>query len=77
MAELGDDRREAQVVGAEVMAPLADAVRLVDDEQRQRAAAEGGPEGRRGEALGRREDDRGPAVADRLERRAVALAVAA
>ena len=38
MAERGDRLAEAQVVGAEVVAPLADAVRLVDDEQRDAGA---------------------------------------
>ena len=47
--ERGDRVVQAQVVGAEVVAPLGDAVGLVDDEQRDRAAARG-PRGRRREA---------------------------
>ena len=34
MAELGDDSAEREIGGTEVVAPLADAVRLVDDEER-------------------------------------------
>ena len=49
---------EAQVVRAEVVAPLGHAVRLVDDEQRDVALRDRAAERGRGEALGRGEDDR-------------------
>ena len=44
---------EAEVVGAEVVAPLRDAVRLVDDEQPDAGRAQRLGEARRGEALRR------------------------
>ncbi len=43
---------QAQVVGAEVVAPLGHAVGLVDDEQRDRTLRERVAEGARGKALG-------------------------
>jgi len=52
-----DDLAQAQVVGPEVVSPLGDAVRLVDDEQRDNAARERGAERRGGKALGRGEDE--------------------
>ncbi len=77
VAELGDHRRQAQVVRAEIVAPLADAVGLVDDEQRERPVPQRGPERPAREALRRGEDDLGAAVADLAERIAVGRAVAA
>jgi hypothetical protein len=52
-------------------------VRLVDDEERDRAARERRPEGLRGEALGRGEADRRRPFADLLERCAVGFPVPA
>jgi hypothetical protein len=77
VAKLGDDCGQAETVREEVVAPLADVVRLVDDEERELTATHGGAEGARREALGRGEADGRPAVADGLERRPVRLAVAA
>jgi hypothetical protein len=48
---------QAQVVGAEVVAPLGNAVRLVDDEQRDLALCERRAKGPGREALGRGEDE--------------------
>ena len=55
-AERGDRVVQAQVVGAEVVAPLGHAVGLVDDEQPTRRPP-APSEGARGEALGRREHE--------------------
>ena len=74
VAELGDDRREPQIVGAEVVTPLRDAVRLVDDEQVQLALRERGPERGGREPLGCGERDRRRAVPNGLDRRLVVLA---
>ena len=52
---------EGEVVGTEVVAPLRDAVRLVDDEQADVGLRDCAQEARRGEALGR--DVEHPAVA--------------
>ena len=52
-AELACARRELQIVGAEVVAPLRDAVRLVDREQRDLRLAELREEALVVEALGR------------------------
>ena len=46
-------QRQLQVLGAEVVAPLRHAVRLVDGEQRDARAAEEVEAARRGQALGR------------------------
>ena len=69
VAELADDRGEAQVVGAEVVAPLGHAVRLVDDEQRDRRAARSrcGRRSRRS-ARARRRRPCACAAADAVER---------
>ena len=48
---------EAQVVGPEVVAPLAQAVRLVDREERDLAPVDGGAEASVAEALGRDEHE--------------------
>jgi hypothetical protein len=62
---------EAEVVGAEVVAPLRDAVRLVDDEEPDPRAADLLEERRRREAL-RRDVEQAVLAADRaLDRRAV------
>ena len=74
VAELLDDRREAQVVRAEVVAPLGHAVRLVHDEQRERAGRDRLPEGGAGEPLGRGERDLGVPVADVAQRGLIVLA---
>ena len=52
-AQLGSDTREAPVVGPEIVAPLADAVGLVDHETRGREAAKHLAEGCAPEPLGR------------------------
>ena len=52
-AEVARRVGEAEVVGPEVVAPLGDAVRLVDDEQAHVRAAQPLGEARRREALGR------------------------
>ena len=81
----GDDRvglqpargiREAEVVGPEVVAPLRDAVRLVDDEQPDLRVAHRVQERRRGEALGRDVEQAQLARCRGLQRRAVVGAVA-
>ena len=56
---------EAPVVRAEIVAPLADAMRLVDGEQRERRPVQHVEEARRGEALGRHIDEVEPAFAQR------------
>ena len=68
--------RETEVVGAEVVAPLRDAVRLVDDEQPDPRALHRLEERRRGEALGRDVQQAQLAGRRALERRAVVRAVA-
>ncbi len=67
-AEGRDGVVQAQVVGAEVVAPLGDAVGLVDDEEGDAALGEGVAEGGGGEALGGGEDERGLAGGDRAQR---------
>ena len=58
--------RQAQIVLAEVVAPLADAMRLVDGEEREQAALvqriELGQHARRGDALGRGIEQHEPAA---------------
>ena len=51
--ELGDEAADRQVVGAEVVAPLADAVGLVDRDERRPELEHQGPEARVGEPLRR------------------------
>ena len=68
-AEPLGDLRQPQVVGAEVVAPLGDAVGLVDRQQVDLALPDRVEEGPRGEALRRAVDDLRPPVADRLQRR--------
>ena len=60
---------EAQVVGPEVVAPLAQAVRLVDGEERDLAPCERGAEARVAEALRRHEHEPAGAVGERREHR--------
>ena len=67
---------EAEVVGTEVVAPLRDAVRLVDDEQPDRHLAQRLEEARRGEALGRDVEQPQLAGARALQHRAVLVGVA-
>ena len=74
VAELPDDRREAQVVRAEVVAPLRHAVRLVHHEQRERASRDRLPERGAGEPLGGGERHLGVPVADVAERGLIVLA---
>ena len=74
VAELADDRGQSQIVGPEVVAPLGHAVRLVDDEQRDRPLRDRVAEGGRGEPLGGGEDDRRGAAADVRERLLIVLA---
>jgi hypothetical protein len=69
-AEPLEHPRQAQIVGAEVVAPLRDAVGLVDGEQVDLALADCVHEAGLGEALGRAVDDPGPAVADLRHRAA-------
>ena len=59
-----DDRAEREVVGTEVVAPLADAVRFVDDEQAHRAREQALEEVAVLEALGREVEDLALAVLD-------------
>ena len=73
MAELADHRREAQVVGAEIVPPLGHAVRLVDDEQGERPLLDRVAKRGRGEPLGRGEDDRRLPAAELLERGLIVL----
>ena len=68
MAEGVDDVAEAAVVGAEVVAPLADAVRLVDDEQRRPGGHQRVERVLAGELLGSEEHELEVAVAQRGER---------
>ena len=81
----GDDRLglqparrvgEAEVVGPEVVAPLRDAVRLVDDEQADLDVLHRLQERRRGEALGRDVEQAQLAVGGGLQRGAVVGGVA-
>ena len=65
-AELARPRGELQVVGAEVVAPLRDAVRLVDGEQRDLRLAELGEEALVVEALGRDVEELQAAVSQPL-----------
>ena len=60
---------EAQVVGPEVVAPLAQAVRLVDREERDLAPLERGAEAPVAEALGRHQHEPARAVGERGEHR--------
>jgi hypothetical protein len=62
--EVGDRAMQAQIVGAEVMAPLGHAVRLVDDEQDDATRGQRSAKAGRGKALGRREHEPGPPGAD-------------
>ena len=80
----GDDRLRAEpargvgepeVVGPEVVAPLRDAVRLVDDEQADPGRAQLLDEPRRGEALRRDVEQPQVAAHRRVERRAVGRGV--
>ncbi len=63
-----DRLREPQVVGAEVVAPLGQAVRLVDREEIDATRLQGVPEARGAKALRGAVDDSGLAVADRIHR---------
>ena len=63
-----DHRAQPQVVGPEVVAPLGDAVRLVDDEQRDAGGAQGVDDLVVGQLLGGEEDVLGGAVAQLLPR---------
>jgi hypothetical protein len=56
-AESLDGAADLEEGRAEVMAPLRDAMRFIDDEQARALARHHGDEVRVGEALGRREDD--------------------
>ena len=59
--KLGQQLSELQVLGSEVVPPLADAVRLVHGDQRTVEFAQQRAEAREGEPLGRRVDDlKGP-----------------
>ena len=62
----GSGAADLEEGGAEVVAPLRDAVRLVDDEQADRMRRDEVEEGGVGEPLGRREDDLRRAGGDRL-----------
>ena len=66
VAELVGEGAEAEVVGAEVVPPLADAVRLVDDQQRGLRLAELLQHLLFGELLGRQQDELALAPAQRL-----------
>ena len=68
-----DDGAEREVVGAEVVAPLAHAVRLVDDEEAHRAREQQIEEVAILEALGREVEDLALAVGH-LARRLARLA---
>ena len=57
VAELLDDAAQPQVVGAEVVAPGRDAVRLVDDEQSRARVVDGVDDLGLGELLGCEEDE--------------------
>src|SRR5439155_14545079 len=61
---------EAQVGGPEVVAPLGDAVGLVDAEEGRLRALQQGCSGGRLERLGRRENDEAAALLEALKRRA-------
>ena len=52
-AQLGDEAADRQVLGPEVVAPLADAVGLVDRDERRAELEHQGPEARVGEPLRR------------------------
>ncbi len=67
-AERVDRLAEAQVVRPEVVPPLGDAVRLVDDEQPDPARVQGATERRGGEALRRGEHELCVAGLDRAQR---------
>ena len=60
---------QAQVVGTEVVPPLAQAVRLVDREERDLALGDGGAEARVAEALGRHQHEPARAVGQRRQHR--------
>ena len=64
MAEHGQGSADLEKGRPEVVAPVRDAMRLVDDDQRRRPVGEEGDEVAVGEPLGRREDDRRAAVDD-------------
>ena len=55
--ELGEDLTDLQVVGAEVVAPLADAVGLVHRDEGDLDVPEQGSKAREGQPLGRHVDD--------------------
>jgi hypothetical protein len=57
VSELLDETAEAQVVGPEVMAPLGDAVRLVDGEQGRLRGAQRLDRLRSGQLLGSEEEE--------------------
>lgn len=65
--ELGDGFAEALVVGAEVVAPAADAVGFVDGKERDSGGGEGGEEGAVAEAFGGDVDEAEGAAGEAVE----------
>ena len=75
MAELGDDVTEGEIGGTEVVPPRADAMRFVDDQERDRNALEQREKALVFQPLGRDDDDLHVAGRDALEDRGFAVLV--